>query len=294
MSTGSRLYPQCVPHNKCSINTCCLNEMVFCTRHLLVSLRPYVGGRGANIQRWHCREGEDQGNKAGIGILCLEFHECKGGEASLENKSRVPLAVWVMETSLTSDTQLLLKSTGWIIRRRKPERNSTSCCSCPKHGFRSIDTVRVRAGLPGAGHCMCHLLCCEGAHLLLGDGPALKPGQEARGGALLLTLKVIPGHHLCVGKPDSGNYRWNLLHPQWSFKGQGLWELHRIGIPASCKKTEYCKPVSCWSATHGEPHTQKCVDSGVWCVCGTCVCVCLARGGGKGAQPGEIQRLPNL
>lgn len=47
--------PKCVPHNKCSINTCCLNEMVFCTRHLLVSLRPYVGGRGANIQRWHCR-----------------------------------------------------------------------------------------------------------------------------------------------------------------------------------------------------------------------------------------------
>ena len=40
---------------------------------------------------------------------------------------------------------------------------------------------------------MCHLLCCEGAPLLLGDGPALKPGQEARGGVLLLTLKVAPG-----------------------------------------------------------------------------------------------------
>ena len=55
--------------------------------------------------------GECQGNKARIGALCLEFHECKGREASL-NRSRAPLAVQVKETCLTSDTQLLLKSTG--------------------------------------------------------------------------------------------------------------------------------------------------------------------------------------
>ena len=44
MLTGSRLYPQCLPHNKCSINICCLNEMVFCSRHLLISLCPWVAG----------------------------------------------------------------------------------------------------------------------------------------------------------------------------------------------------------------------------------------------------------